>query len=78
MISSKISMATMAAIIAIGTLGLSMTEAGAASMKPSHHVLTCKAGSVAHLVRVKVNGKWHKVWKCHRVKHHVKPKPKTY
>ena len=78
MISTKTSMVTAAAIIAIGALGLNMTEASAASMKPSHHVLMCKAGSAAHLVRVKVHGKWHKVWRCHSVKHHAKPRAKTY
>ena len=77
MILKKTLAAAAAAMITIGTMGIG--AAGAATMKPSHPMLVCKAGSVAHLVRVKVHGKWHKVWRCHRVHHkvhHMVPKTK--
>jgi hypothetical protein len=70
--------AAAALMITVGTMGLGAIDAGAATMKPSHSMLVCKAGSVPHLVRVKVHDKWHKVWRCHRVHHkvhHVTPKP---
>ena len=85
MLSTKILAATAAAMIAFVTMGIGATDASAATMKPHHNVLVCKAGSVAHLVKVKVHGKVHRVWKCYRVHHkhpvhHMasKPKAKTY
>ena len=69
--------AAAAVMITAGAMGLGATDAGAATMKPSHRMLVCKAGSVPHLVRVKVHGKWHKVWRCHRVHHKIHHKPKT-
>ena len=77
MILKKTLAAAAAAMITIGTMGIG--AAGAATMKPSHQMLMCKAGFVPHLVRVKVHGKWHKVWRCHRVHHkvhHMMPKAK--
>ena len=76
----KTTLATaVAAMITIGALGAGTAEAASTPMKPVH-MLVCKPGSVAHLVKIKVHGKWHKVWRCHRVhhKHHtMAPKPKT-
>jgi hypothetical protein len=63
--------AAAAVMISASTMGLGAADADAATMKPSHPMLVCKAGSVPHLVRVKVHGKWHKVWRCHRVHHKI-------
>jgi hypothetical protein len=85
MLSTKILAATAVAMITIGTMAIGAADANAATMKPQHHVLVCKAGSVAHLLKVKVHGKWHRVWKCARIHHHhhhhhmaPKAKAKTY
>jgi len=80
MLLKKTLAAAAAAMITIGTMGIGASDAGAATMKPSHPMLVCKAGFVPHLVRVKVHGKWHKVWRCHRVHHkvhHMAPMSKT-
>jgi hypothetical protein len=83
MLSTKILAATAAAMIAIGTMGIGATDASAATMTPHHHMLVCKAGSVAHLVKIKGHdGKWHRVWKCYRIHHkhyvhHMAPKAKA-
>src|SRR5664279_2034676 len=50
--------AAAAVMITVGTMGIGAADA--ATMKPSHPMLACKAGFVPHLVRVKVHGKWHK------------------
>ena len=87
MLSTKTLAAVAAAMIAIGTMGISVTDASAATMKP-YHMLVCKPGYAPHLVKIKVHGKWHRVWRCYRV-HHLHPvhpvhpmapmaKPKTY
>jgi hypothetical protein len=85
MLSTKILAATAATMIALGTMGIGATDASAATMKPHPHMLVCKPGSVARLVKVRVHGKVHKVWKCYRVHHRypvhptqpVAPKGKT-
>ena len=89
MLSTKFLAAATATMIAVGSMGIGATDASAAMMKPlHHHILVCKAGSVARLVKIKVHGKWHRVWRCYRV-HHLQPvhpvhpmapmtKPKTY
>ena len=84
MLSTKFLAATTATMIAIGSIGIGATDASAAMMKPlHHHILVCKAGSVARLVKIKVHGKWHRAWKCYRIhhRHHhttmMAPKGKT-
>ena len=69
MLSTKILAATAATMIALGTMGIGATDASAATMKPHPHMLVCKSGSDARLVKVRVHGKVHKVWKCYRVHH---------
>ena len=78
MLSKRTLAAAAAAMITVGTMGIGGADAASMTMKPVHHVLVCKAGSAPRLVRVKVHGKWHKVWRCYRVHHkhhHAAPKP---